>query len=228
MIATASRLREARVEERFSRELTIEQVPPRVIHAVLAAEDKRFYRHHGVDWLATARALTNGLTRGHMTSGASTITQQLVKIAQHRPRTWRTKLTEAATALRLEQLWSKDQILCAYLNRVDFGNLNIGLASAADYYFGKPVADLSEAEAALLAGLPRNPRRLNPHLAFEKAQRRQQAVLRRMHENGWLDAHGYELASAEPLRLLSPRRHFPRAAFHRAGCRRRRRCSRGR
>ncbi len=201
-------LREARVEERFSRELTIEQIPPRVIQAVLAAEDKRFYRHHGIDWLATARALTNGLTHGRMTSGASTITQQLIKIAQHRPRTWRTKLTEGATALRLEQLWSKDEILCAYLNRVDFGNLNVGLAAASDYYFGKPVADLSVAEAALLAGLPRNPRRLNPHLAFEKAARRQQAVLRRMLENGWLDPHAYEVASEEQLHLRPTRRQF--------------------
>ena len=201
-------LREARVDERFSRELTIDQIPPRVIHAVLAAEDKRFYRHHGVDWLAAARALTNGLTRRHTTSGASTITQQLIKIAEHRPRTWRTKLIEAATALRLEQVWSKDQILCAYLNRVDFGNLNIGLATAADYYFGKPVLDLSAAEAALLAGLPRNPRRLNPHVAFEKALQRERSVLRRMRENGWLSVPEYELAAAELLRLQPPRRIF--------------------
>ena len=201
-------LRETRVEERFSRELTIAQIPPRVLRAVLAAEDKRFYQHHGVDWLATARALTNGITRGHVTSGASTITQQLVKIAERRPRTWRTKFIEAATALRLEQSWSKDKILCEYLNRVDFGNLNIGLAAAADYYFGKPVADLSVAEAALLAGLPRNPRRLNPHLALEKAQQRQSVVLKRMEENGWLDARDAEQARSEPLRLQPPRRQF--------------------
>ncbi len=201
-------LRESRVEERFSRELTIDQVPPRVIHAVLAAEDKRFYQHHGVEWLATARALTNGITHGHITSGASTITQQLVKIADRRPRTWRTKLVEAATALRLERSWSKDRILCEYLNRVDFGNLNIGLVSAADYYFGKPVADLSVAEAALLAGLPRNPRRLNPHQALEKAQRRQVVVLRRMEENGWMTAPETEQARAEPIRLQTARRQF--------------------
>ncbi|MEP6957069.1 MAG: biosynthetic peptidoglycan transglycosylase, partial [Chthoniobacterales bacterium] len=149
-------LRAARVAERFSRELTIDEIPPQVRSAVLAAEDKRFATHHGIDWLATGRALANGLTRGHITSGASTITQQLVKISARRPRTFTTKLIESAIALRIEQLWSKDQILCAYLNRVDFGNLNIGLAAAADYYFGKPVTDLSEAEAAFLAGLPRN------------------------------------------------------------------------
>src|SRR3954452_2758381 len=149
-------LRESRVEERFSRELSMNDIPPHVVHAVLAAEDKRFFQHHGIDWLASARALTNGLTHGHITSGASTITQQLIKITQRRPRTLWTKAIEAVQAYRLEQVWSKEQILCAYLNRVDFGNLNVGLSAAADCYFGKPVADLSEAEAALLAALPRN------------------------------------------------------------------------
>ena len=158
-------LREARVAERFSRELALEEVPRHVIDAVLAAEDKRFFRHHGIDWLATIRAAVTGLSHGRITSGASTITQQLVKISERRPRTLRAKFIESITAMRLEQSWSKDQILAAYLNRLDFGNLNIGLASAADYYFGKPVSDLSDAEAAFLAGIPRNPRKLNPHVA---------------------------------------------------------------
>ncbi|CAN5624948.1 hypothetical protein BH18VER1_BH18VER1_11430 [soil metagenome] len=201
-------LREARVEERFSREVAITDVPRRAIDAVLAAEDKRFFKHRGIDWLATGRALANSLMHGHVTSGASTITQQLIKISQRRPRTLLTKLIETATAVRLEQLWSKEQILCAYLNRVDFGNLNIGLASAADYYFGKPVADLSEAEAAFLAGIPRNPRKLNPHSAFDAAQKRQQVVLRRMAANGALSADRFEFAMAEPLRLRGPRRLF--------------------
>ena len=201
-------LREARVQERFSRELTLEAVPKHVIDAVLAAEDKRFYQHCGIDFLATSRAITNAVTHGHITSGASTITQQLVKISERRPRTVLTKLTEAATALRIEQVWSKDQILGAYLNRVDFGNLNIGVAAAADYYFGKRVADLSEAEAAFLAGIPRNPRKLNPHAARDAAQKRQQTVLRRMRENGVLDDERYANAANEPLRLRARRRLF--------------------
>jgi penicillin-binding protein 1C len=201
-------LREARVDERFSREITLDAVPQHVLNAVLAAEDKRFYQHNGVDLLASARAILNALTHGHVTSGASTITQQLVKISERRPRTLRTKLIESVTALRIEQLWSKDQILAAYLNRVDFGNVNIGIAAAADYYFGKPVADLSDAEAAFLAGLPRNPRKLNPHAAREAAQARQQIVLRRMHENGWLDDARYASATDEPLNLRPPRRRF--------------------
>lgn len=201
-------LREARVQERFSREMTLDAVPKHVVQAVLAAEDKRFYRHCGIDFLATARAIANAVTQGHITSGASTITQQLVKISERRPRTLLTKLTEAVTALRLEQAWSKDQILTAYLNRVDFGNLNIGIASAADYYFGKPVADLSEAEAAFLAAIPRNPRKLNPHAARGAAQKRQQIVLHRMRENRALDDERHASAANETLRLRPPRRLF--------------------
>jgi penicillin-binding protein 1C len=201
-------LREARVAERFSRELALEDVPEHVIDAVLAAEDKRFFQHHGIDWLATIRAIGAGLIHGGITSGASTITQQLVKISEHRPRTLRAKLIESTIALRLEQLWSKDQILAAYLNRIDFGNLNIGLASAADYYFDKPVPDLSDAEAAFLAGLPKNPRRLNPHVALEAARRRQKTVLGRLRDNGWLDPARFARAEAESLALRPPARRF--------------------
>jgi penicillin-binding protein 1C len=201
-------LRDTRVEERFSRELALADVPPHVVHAILAAEDKRFFSHHGIDWLATGRALAGILRHGRVTSGASTITQQLIKLAAPRPRSLRTKLIESVTALRLEQLWTKDQILAAYLNRLDFGNLNVGLAMAADYYFDKPVADLSDAEAAFLAGLPKNPRRLNPHTARDAARKRQETVLRRMGDDGWLTVDQRERASAEPLRLQPPRRLF--------------------
>ena len=201
-------LRESRVAERFSHQLTLSEVPRNVIDAVLAAEDKRFYSHHGIDWIATMRAVVAGLTHGRVVSGASTITQQLVKISERRPRTWRAKLIEAVTALRLEQRWSKDQILAAYLNRLDFGNLNIGLAAAADYYFGKPVSDLSDAEAAFLAGLPKNPRKLNPHVAVDAARRRQLVVLERMQANHALDAGRYDRAVAESLALRPPQRRF--------------------
>ena len=201
-------LRETRVAERFSHELAPGEVPHNVIDAVLAAEDKRFFHHHGIDWLATMRALATGLAQGHLTSGASTITQQLIKISERRPRTFRAKLIESITAFRLEQVWSKDQILTAYLNRVDFGNLNVGLATAADYYFDKPVTDLSDAEAAFLAGLPKNPRRLNPHVAFDAARHRQQTVLNRMQANGWLESSDFERAQAESLAMRPPVRRF--------------------
>ncbi|MCA1659244.1 MAG: transglycosylase domain-containing protein, partial [Verrucomicrobiaceae bacterium] len=99
-------LRETRVAEQFSRELTLEDVPRHVIDAVLAAEDKRFYNHNGIDWLANIRAVMAGLSHGRIVSGASTITQQLIKISERRPRTFRAKVIESVTAVRLEQLWS--------------------------------------------------------------------------------------------------------------------------
>ncbi len=201
-------LRERRGEEGFVRGVPLREVPANVLRALLAAEDKRFFKHRGVDGFALARAVWSNLRHGRVTSGASTITQQLVKIADPRPRTLWTKIVEMGRALRLEQLWTKEQILAAYVNRIDFGNLNIGLAVAADHYFGKPLADLSNAEAAFLAGLPKNPTRLNPHSNFARAKRRQETVLRRMQANGWLTAETHHLAAHETLRLQSRGRRF--------------------
>ncbi len=201
-------LRETRVGERFRREVKYAEIPQNVIHAMLAAEDKRFFGHSGVDWLAAGRAAVSSVRAGRKTSGASTISQQLIKLSVPRPRTLATKCIEMATALRLEQLWPKEEILAAYLNRLDFGNLNFGVAEAAGYYFGKPLSDLSNAEAALLAGLPWNPTRLNPHANPAGAKRRQETVLRRMHESGWLAQEDYERAVAEPLRYEKARRVF--------------------
>jgi penicillin-binding protein 1C len=201
-------LREARVGERFRREVKYAEIPQNVIRAMLAAEDKRFFSHSGVDWLSAGRAAVSGVRAGRKISGASTISQQLIKLAVPRPRTWTTKLIEMATALRLEQLWSKEEILAAYLNRIEFGNLNHGVSEAAAYYFGKPLADLSNAEAALLAGLPWNPARLNPHANPAAAKRRQETVLRRMRDSGWLTQEEHDRAVAEPLRYEKPLRIF--------------------
>ena len=201
-------LRETRTEDRFAKPVSLDEIPPHLVRAMLAAEDKRFFEHHGVDWLASMRAASDLVRHRRVVSGASTITQQLVKVAHPRPRTVPTKIIEAVTALRIEQLWDKDRILEEYFNRVDFGHLNTGIASAADYYFGKPLTDLSDAEAAFLAGLPKNPTRLNPHHAPAAAQHRQQTVLTRMRENHWLTADEYERASREPLHLRPPHRTF--------------------
>jgi penicillin-binding protein 1C len=201
-------LRETRRGSTFARNVKLDDLPPRVIHAMLAAEDKRFFEHNGVDWLAVSRSARDAILHRRVVSGASTITQQLIKIAAPRPRNWRTKFIEAVTATRLEQIWSKRRILEEYLNRVDFGNLNIGFGSASEYYFGKPLNDLSEAEAAFIAGLPKNPSRLNPHRALHAAQARQRTVLRRMRDNGWITAEQFERASREQPRLLPQRRQF--------------------
>jgi len=201
-------LRETRTGEHFAKPVTFDDLPPRLVQAMLAAEDKRFFDHGGVDWLAVGRATRDGLAKGRIVSGASTISQQLVKVAEPRPRTWRTKVIEAITALRLEQLWSKERILAEYLNRVDFGHLNVGIAAASDYYFGKPLSDLTDAECAFLAGLPKNPNRLNPHRSLTATQSRQRTVLRRMQNNGWLTAEAFALATSEPPKVRPPQRQF--------------------
>jgi penicillin-binding protein 1C len=206
-------LRQTSVGQTFRREVAFAEIPENVIHAMLAAEDKRFFGHGGVDYLAAGRAAWTSLKAGKKKSGASTISQQLIKLTVPRKRTVTTKVIEMATALRLEQLWSKEQILAAYLNRVDFGNLNYGIAAAANFYFGKPLKDLSDAEAALLAGLPWNPTRINPHANPKGAKARQETVLRRMHGNGWLTADQYERAKQEPLRYVTRGREFQAPHF---------------
>ncbi len=201
-------LREVRVEERYARPVKRSDLPESMVHAILAAEDKRFYLHGGIDWRRMGAATVSNVHQRRVVSGASTITQQLVKIADPRPRTIWTKITEGLTAQRLEQLWTKDEILVAYLNRVDFGNQTIGIAAAAGYYFGKPLHDLTPAEAAFLAGLPQAPSRLNPHRHFTAAKKRQAVVLQRMVDAGWLSAGEKARADVELLAIRPRSRQF--------------------
>ncbi len=143
-----------------SEPVKLADAPPDLIACLLAAEDRRFFTHGGVDYLATGRAVRDAAVSGHFSSGASTITQQLVKISSPpAPRGIGTKLREMLLARRVEMTWSKERILEEYLNRVDFGGLCRGVGAAAEHYFGKPVRDLSLAECAWLAGLPQSPTR---------------------------------------------------------------------
>jgi len=197
----------------FLRPLEYGEIPQPLIQATLAAEDRRFWRHPGVDWRATARAAWQWAIHRHVVSGGSTVTQQLIKLAQPRPRNLRTKLIEAVQALKLEQVWDKQRILAAYLNRVDYGNYNRGCAAAADFYFAKPLRDLSPAECALLAALPQAPTRLNPHAHFERVIKRQQWVLRQMRQAGCLTEAQFQRAAREPLHLAAARRVFEAPHF---------------
>ena len=200
-------------DDRFLQPVTLDQCAPVFIQATLAAEDKRFWSHDGVDWLGVARAVKDMAVRGRVVSGASTITQQLIKNAEPRPRTVRTKIIESLQALKLERRWTKQQILAAYLNRIDYGNLCRGAGTAAWYYFDKALADVSPAEAAFLAALPNGPARFNPHKHFERAKRRQQTILARMHRNGWLTDAAHRRARAEPIALHPDGRAFAAAHF---------------
>ena len=143
------------------------EISPNAIAATLSAEDKRFRTHCGIDLVAVIRALRDAIRTGRIHSGASTITEQLVKLAStDQKRGFLQKITEIWGALCVERHWSKDRILEEYLNRLDYGDLQVGLASASVDYFEKPPSDLSAAEAAFLAAIPKAPSRLDPFTHF--------------------------------------------------------------
>ncbi|OYT95743.1 MAG: penicillin-binding protein, partial [Pseudomonas sp. PGPPP3] len=153
----------------------VAQIPALVRDAVVAVEDKRFREHSGIDLRGVARAVLANL--GGRREGASTITQQVARTFFLASRvTPERKLKEAMLALRIEQQLGKDQILELYLNQIYLGQRAYGYAAAADTYFGKPLAALSVAEVAMLAGLPQNPAYANPITNLERATRRQREV----------------------------------------------------
>jgi penicillin-binding protein 1C len=197
----------------FQQYASLSEIPQALVSATLAAEDRRFWSHHGVDWRADFRAAWQLIRNRRVISGASTVTQQLIKLSDHRPRTFKAKIIETAQALRLEQVWDKQRILTEYLNRVDYGNYNCGCMAAAQFYFGKAPRDLSTAECALLAGLPQSPSRLNPRSHFALAHRRQVWILTRMRAAGWLNEDEFQRAAREPLRLAHGGRVFEAPHF---------------
>jgi penicillin-binding protein 1A len=181
------------------------RVPRHVLDAVLAAEDVRFWSHHGVDERAVVRAALANFRAGRVVSGASTITQQLARnllpdtIGDER--NLRRKVREALLARRIEQVSSKPEILAAYLELVFLGDNAYGLVAGADAYFGKPVAALDVREAALLAGLIQAPARLDPRRNPVAAQARRDEVLTRMARAGMIDDATRAAAVAAPLNL---------------------------
>lgn len=187
-------------DKRAGEPLTLSEIPKSLVLATLAAEDQRFRSHSGVDIAATARAVKDSLFAGRSVSGASTVTQQLVKIVHPRQRNLWTKVVEVFTARRLEMTWSKDRILEEYLNRLDYGSLTSGCSEAAWTFFDKPAADCSLAECAFLAGLPQAPGRLSPWKNPDGAKKRQEWVLRRMQALDWITVDEYTRAVAQPLR----------------------------
>ncbi|MCE9520241.1 MAG: penicillin-binding protein 1C, partial [Verrucomicrobia bacterium] len=189
--------------QRVAQPVNLPEIPVDLIHATLAAEDRRFFSHGGVDLPAIARAAWDNLMARRVVSGASTITQQLAKISadERKPRRLWTKVIEALQARRIEMTWSKERILEEYLNRVGYGNLLIGCSSAAQGYFDKPLRDLSPAECSMLAALPQAPSRLNPFTNFKAVQSRQKFVLDGMVERGWLTLEKRALAGDEKIVL---------------------------
>ena len=143
--------------------LTIKQLPPHLVDAVLATEDRRFYKHHGVDPIGMLRAAGADTLRGHVVQGGSTITQQLAKnLFLNQERTFKRKIQEMLLALWLEHHLTKDDILSAYLNRVYLGNGAYGVDAAAHLYFNKSARDVNLRESAVLAGMLKAPSRYSP------------------------------------------------------------------
>ncbi len=198
---------------RESRWSPLEEVSPNLVHATLAAEDRKFHSHRGVDFSAMARASRDALLGRKPRSGASTISQQLIKLTQPAPRSLRRKFYEMAAAVKLERQWTKSAILEAYLNRLDYGNLRVGIGSASRYYFRKPPSDLSPAEAAFLAGLPKAPSRLDPHKNFGGARERQLWILDAMRAEHWLDEAAHMRAVREKLDLSPREREYQAPLF---------------
>ncbi|GEP43034.1 penicillin-binding protein 1C [Brevifollis gellanilyticus] len=189
--------------DRVSEEVTFAELPNFLIQATLAAEDRRFFSHGGVDLLAVARAFRDNAKTGRVVSGASTIHQQLVKVASGRMtgRTLGVKFQEALQARRLAMAWSREEVLTAYLNRIHYGNLLTGCASAASGYFNKPLRDLTVAESAFLAALPQSPSRFNPFRDRDAVRPRQERILKAMNELGHITSEQLRVALAEPLVL---------------------------
>jgi len=172
----------------FGDPVTLERLPAFLPRAVLATEDRRFYRHFGIDLVGIARAMATNLRAGGIRQGGSTITQQLAKNLFLTPdRTIRRKVQEVILALWLESNFTKDQILTIYLNRIYLGAGTYGVDAAARAYFGKPAPQVGLFEAAVLAGLAKAPSRLNPRAAPERAARRANTVLDNMVAAGFLD-----------------------------------------
>ena len=170
--------------------------------AFVAAEDQNFYQHTGVDFTSIVRAALTNYQAGTTRQGGSTITQQVVKSLLLTPeRSYERKLKEVMLAFRLEQQLTKDEILYLYLNQIYLGNGAYGVQAAALEYFGKDVAELTLAEAALLAGLPQAPSRYSPVKHWERARARQRYVLDRMVEEGFVTYDEAEQAYDEKIVL---------------------------
>ncbi|APR78665.1 Multimodular transpeptidase-transglycosylase [Minicystis rosea] len=190
-------IRHARVDGVDRRWVALREISPDVIDAFLAVEDARFREHHGVDLRALLRAVVTSVRPWGRRSGGSTITQQLVKRVYGRPLGPLSKVVEIARAAALERIFTKDEILEQYLNRVPFGDRIEGVARASEEYFGRPVGAIGIAEAALLAGIPQAPSATEPRRHLARARMRRDYVLARLAARGRIDEATQRAVAAE-------------------------------
>ena len=197
----------AQIGEQRRIPVAFDEIPAVVIDAFLAAEDARFFTHPGVDWQSLVRALAANVSAGGVREGGGTITMQLARnTVLTSEKTVRRKLKEVFLAIRLEREFSKQEILTLYLNRIFLGQRAYGIGAASEVYFDKPAHELTLAEAALIAGLPRSPSLDNPVASVERAHDRRAYVLRRMLALGKIDQARHDAALNEPI---SSRLHGP-------------------
>ncbi|MCL5961349.1 MAG: transglycosylase domain-containing protein [Chloroflexi bacterium] len=192
------------------RVVPLTEIPRNLIDATLATEDANFYNHPGFDVRAVLRAAVDNLTGQEIVSGASTITQQLIRNTlmtseERYSRSYIRKIREIILSYRIEQQYTKDQILEWYLNEINYGNLSYGIEAAAQSYFGKPAKELTLAESAMLAGIPQRPSYYNPLTNLKAAKSRQAEVLDLMGRHGLITAQQIEQAKAAPLRFATQR-----------------------
>ena len=190
----------AQIGEQRRIPVTYEQIPEVVKNAFLAAEDDRFFNHHGIDYPGVLRAVLVNLVSGDRAQGASTITMQAARnMFLSQDKTWRRKLQETFVTYRMESEFSKPEILGLYLNVIFFGQRAYGVAAAAETFFGKPLESITVGEAAMLAGIPKAPSHYNPIANPQGAVDRRSYVLRRMRELGFIDERAAIAANAEPV-----------------------------
>jgi len=187
--------------------VSLDQIPTELKQALIATEDRSFYRHGGVDPKGIARAIVRDILAGEFIEGASTLTQQLAKTLFLSPqKTLNRKIREALLAVQIERRYTKDEILTLYLNQVYFGSGAYGVEAAARSFFGKPVKDLNLAESALIAGMPKAPSRYSPLVNPDLAVHRRNVVLRQMKEVGFISDQEYRAAKGSPLEVTASQR----------------------
>ncbi|SPL68830.1 penicillin-binding protein PBP1a [Acinetobacter stercoris] len=183
------------------------QIPPTFIHAFLAAEDSSFFEHSGISFKGLGRALSESVTGSNVQTGGSTITMQVAKNYYLTPeRTLKRKLTEVFLARKIEQNLSKEDILTLYVNKIFLGKNAYGIAAAAKIYYNKNLDQLSIAQMAMIAGLPKAPSKYNPVVNPERALERRNWILGRMLQLGYINQTQYQQGVAEPLNLSMPDR----------------------
>jgi penicillin-binding protein 1A len=186
-IYTADKVLIGEYGEEHRNVLRFDEIPPVMRQAVLAAEDDRFYSHGGVDWMGVARAVVTNLVKGSKSQGGSTITMQVARnFYLSSEKTYSRKFYELLLTFKIESELSKDQILELYMNQIYLGHRAYGFAAASRTYLGKPLSEVTPAEAAMLAGIPKAPSRFNPITNFPRAEIRQHYVLGRMKTLGYL------------------------------------------